>query len=794
MAVNTLAQLPFNTVHMHDEVGGGDNSTVIDVNDDQINEKYDQSLLDVSDPAINVIGSDSVINDDLHVNFNEHDPSILSDIDPDIHNNNYSDSHYYKENSFNNVFKQSKDQLSVIHLNIRSIPANLTQFRAHLDTLRMNFKIIALSETAINSHHTCYNIPGYTIEQDFRPKRKGGGVALYIDSNLQYKVRNDLNLGDNTNSIFVEIDRNQLKSKYNTIIGCIYRPPSYSLQSFNDSLTNMLSILQKKKKHILIAGDFNVNVDPLIRGDSNTQNFKNIFSSNFLFPLISRPTRVTNHSATVIDNIYSNASDLSTTWRSGILRFSISDHYAIFCISNTIKMTVDKQTITKRNFSQKAISRFTKCVRSQSWISLDSLDTQNAFSWFQRVIDLHFEEHFPKQTITMSYKNRLPWLTEKLRTQIKDKNSMHIQVMRNPDDQQLNLKYKTLRNELTSALRNSELKHYSNELELNKSDLHKTWGVLRVIIGKDANNLKPKLQFQVNDKYVTDSLEVANSFNEFFVSIGPKLADNILSTTNPLSYVNNCTNSIVIPPVTIAEVRQTILSMKNSSAGWDDFPARVAKQSIDSYIEPLTCLINRSFADGIFPNELKLARIVPIFKSGDCTVLSNYRPISILTFFAKVFEKLLYKYLLDCFDDNDIFYQHQFGFREKHSTQQAIISLVEKITGAWESGDMAIGVFLDLKKAFDTVPHDILLKKLYAYGIRGIALKLMKSYLTDRTQYVIYDGMQSTTLPISCGVPQGSILGPLLFIITMNDIGNVSEFLYTILYADDTCVLLNGND
>ena len=215
----------------------------------------------------------------------------------------------------------------------------------------MNFKIIALSETAINSHHTCYNIPGYTIEQDFRPKRKSGGVALYIDSNLQYTVRSDLNLGDNTNSIFVEIDRNQLKSKYNTVIGCIYRPPLYSLQSFNDS------------------------VDPLIRGDSNTQNFKNIFSSNFLFPLIYRPTRVTNHSGTIIDNIYSNASDLSTTWRSGILRFSISDHYAIFCISNTIKMTVDKQTITKRNFSRKATSRFTKCVRGQSWISLDSPHT-----------------------------------------------------------------------------------------------------------------------------------------------------------------------------------------------------------------------------------------------------------------------------------------------------------------------------------------------------------------------------------------------------------------------------------
>ena len=210
-----------------------------------------------------------------------------------------------------------------------------------------------------------------------------------------------------------------------------------------------------------------------------------------------------------------------------------------------------------------------------------------------------------------------------------------------------------------------------------------------------------------------------------------------------MSYINNCSNSIVLPPVTLAEVRQTVMSMKNSSAGWDDFPALVAKQSIDSYIEPLTCLINRSFKDGIFPSELKLSRVVPIFKCGDSTALSNYRPISILSFFSKIFEKLLYKGLLNFLDANDIIYKHQFGFRERHSTQQAIITLVEKITGAWDSDDMVIVVFLDLKKAFDTVPHDILLKKLHAYGIRGNALKLLKSYLTDRNQYVIYDGLRS---------------------------------------------------
>ena len=139
-------------------------------------------------------------------------------------------------------------------------------------------------------------------------------------------------------------------------------------------------------------------------------------------------------------------------------------------------------------------------------------------------------------------------------------------------------------------------------------------------------------------------------------------------------------------------------------------------------------------------------------------------------------------------------YTYQFGFREKHSTQQAITSLDEKITESWDTGDIVIGVFLDLEKAFDTVSHDILLKKMYAYGIRGNAFQLLKSYLTGRTQYVIYDGVQSATLPIKCGVPQGSILGPVLFICSMNDIGNISDFLYTILYADDTSVLLNGNN
>ena len=298
--------------------------------------------------------------------------------------------------------------------------------------------------------------------------------------------------------------------------------------------------------------------------------------------------------------------------------------------------------------------------------------------------------------------------------------------------------------------------------------------------------------YNINNTLVTDSEVIANEFNNFFVSIGPTLASNITCSKDPLTYVNGIANSIVVPNVICMDVRTVISSLKNSCPGFDGIPSFVANQCIDNFIEPLTYIINMSFMEGVLPSELKLAKVVPIFKSGDSTKMSNYRPISILSFFSKIFEKLTYNIVNNFLYKNDIIYKYQFGFRKKHSTQHAIITLVDRITSSLDSGDLVIGVFLYLKKAFDTVDHQILTKKLFSYGIRGNTLKWFQSYLTDRSQYVTYDGIESKVLPIKYGVPQGSILGPLLFIIYMNDIFNVSNFPFTILYADDTCVTLDG--
>ena len=298
----------------------------------------------------------------------------------------------------------------------------------------------------------------------------------------------------------------------------------------------------------------------------------------------------------------------------------------------------------------------------------------------------------------------------------------------------------------------------------------------------------------INNQYTTQNQTIANSFNNYFINVGSSLAKNITSDIDPMIYLQYYEKSIDIPEIHTDEIISVISSLSNSAAGYDEMPASIMKQLVDNFLLPLTFLINKSIAQGTVPDELKIAKVLPIYKNEDEQLIQNYRPISVLPFFSKIFEKIVASNIIDFLEENNLFYCNQFGFRKSHGTNHAIITLVEKVSKALDTGKFVIGVFLDLKKAFDTVNHDILMKKLEFYGIRGKVFNWLKSYLNNRKQYVHYNGCDSDKKTVTHGVPQGSILGPLLFILYINDFSRSSDLLFSILFADDTSVFIEGTN
>ena len=298
-----------------------------------------------------------------------------------------------------------------------------------------------------------------------------------------------------------------------------------------------------ERKYLYITGDFNVNTMPHLKWGLSIQEFKNIFLANSCFPSINKPTK---YSASIIDNIYSNIPVQGSDYHAGVLTVSLSDHYGIFCINNGSKTHTMNAQVIKRSFCDRNVLNFKRSLSQESWDYIySSHDLRNAFTRFQGVIDLHLNTFFKKRTFMMNYKNRHPWMTEVLRNKIKYKNQLHSIAISSHDDQ-ITQEYKEAKKILHSSLRNTCISEFGDQLEINKNDLFKTWKVLKHILGLDGNTVKKKISFLIDDKLVTDSLEVANGFNDFFVSIGPELAKHLVSSVNPLSYVKSNTNSIVI--------------------------------------------------------------------------------------------------------------------------------------------------------------------------------------------------------------------------------------------------------
>ena len=357
------------------------------------------------------------------------------------------------------------------------------------------------------------------------------------------------------------------------------------------------------------------------------------------------------------------------------------------------------------------------------------------------------------------------------------------------------IEYTNYRSFLDKLLKSQEKKHFDSLIEKNKSNMKKTWDVIKTVINKKRRAAKYS-EFMIDGCLSDDLDKIANKFNEYFCNIGSNLAKKIPSgCVSFRQFLKNFrTESIFLQHVEESEIKKIVLSLKDGAPGVDEITAKALKQAVDVIVSPVSHICQLSMLQGHFPQELKLAKIIPLYKGNDPSHFNNYRPISLLSVFSKILERVMYDRLYNYLTTLQILYEYQFGFQKFKSTYMALLALTDRITKAMENGEFCVGVFIDFRKAFDTVDHSILLDKLYHYGVRGVAHDWISSYLTDRAQYVEYNGSKSKTLNIKCGVPQGSNLGPLLFLLYINDLAFVSPKLFSILFADDSNFFCTGQN
>ena len=753
------------------------------------------------------LNSNYSIGNDAYLSIDQLDNILFDQFSNDRNNLEvFPDNNYY--NSFCNSINQCKyilpEQIndetnnaffSCCHININSVPKNLSNFQIEcLDGNSGGFDVVALCETKLTSDiEHLYDINNYTRYYNSK-SRKSGGVALYIKNEIKKQIL----LGDFTRcsdtieSLFVQMEINNQK----VICGVIYHRPGSSHNEFINELNLILNELMKECKYIYIMGDFNIN---LLKSRENTScSLIDLFHSFGIFNLINKPTRISKNTSTLIDHIWSNCFD--RVKKNGIIFSHITDHFPIFSLFDIKSSNSDSNSDKEyyfRNFSDENLTNFKLSLEQVSWdLVFAASNADVAYENFILIFKNIFEKNFPLVRRTVKNNNHVnkPYVDSHLKELIREKNKIQKKFSKKPLT--FGTQYKEIRNKVNSLVRKSKNRYYQTQLNNSANDIKKTWNVLNGILNR-KNNEKLSCTFKINNETIDDPQIIAQAFNQYYVKAGVNLAESIINDDNInfIDYLGQRSDcELNFGNVTVANILSIVEDLNDSAAGCDGMPASIIKKVIGYIVEPFCHICNCTLDSGIFPTKLKIAKVSPIYKKDCKNDLKNYRPISVLPVFSKIIEKVINIQLIHYLETNNLLNRSQFGFRAGMSTTAAALNLCDYVLSAFDRKQFAVGIFLDLRKAFETVNHDILLQKLDHIGIRNNSYNLFKDYLTDRSQYVVYNSFQSNPDSIKCSVPQGSILGPVLFLIYINDIKNSLNYLNNVLFADDTCLFASNKN
>ena len=672
------------------------------------------------------------------------------------------------------------DSLSIGHLNINSLPNKVLDLNVFLaNTCKCH--MFGITESRLHSviKDETLMIPNYSIIRKDAVHHGHTGLAVYVHDLIKHVTirRTDLE-SDVIENLWFELKA----SKCSILIGFIYRNPKSDPKWYDDFVA-MMDVVENVEhgKDVILLGDFNVNV---LKNNASWDSTISLFN---LHQMVQTPTRVTQSTESLIDHIYTNNPERII--HCNVHQTSMSDHFTVQCaLCNKIPKAQHKpqSIITYRSFKHFNSVYFLNDLDDCSFDEIYSTDNPDiAFTSFIKLFCTIFNRHAPIKKKRVKNTPVPPWFDSNIKAAI----SIRDKLKKNREY----TAFKQQRKHVKFLIRQAKKKYFNSVVKSNTNNVSSIWRAINSL-----NNKSFRKQPSTTNSFSPDD------FNDHFLSIADNLTDSI--NQNPEQYVCSdklksfCSSKLKkhdtfdIPEISVHEVGKHITCLGNKSTeGYDGISNKILLLSLPYIVQHLTYLYNLCIKNNYFPSVLKIAKVTPLPKVKNPSNLNDYRPISILSALSKPIEKHIHNHLLQYFDNHGLLHPLQSGFRPKHSCQTALTHFIDQLLSSINKKDVNGVVFLDLKKAFDLVNHHILLKKLRIYQVSPNTIHFFNSYLANRKQAVLLNNCLSYEGTITTGIPQGSVLGPLLFNIFINDLplSISSPDIMCDQFADD-CTLLTA--